>query len=111
VIHDQVVDMLLAWRARPQAYAAVAGHDFEGAFSALRVPTLILTSPGDYFEDHVARCLALRSDVEVAAVGGGNLAPELDPGGTAAAISRFVATVDARPDRPCVHDVRPREGG
>lgn len=95
VVHDQAVDMMLAWRARPQAYVAVADHDFERAWRAVQAPTLIVTAPGDYFEDHVARCLALRPGLEVATIGGGNLAPELDPAGAAAVIARFAARAAA----------------
>jgi pimeloyl-ACP methyl ester carboxylesterase len=97
VIHDQVVDMLLAWRARPQAYRAVADHDFASAFKSLKAPTLILTARGDYFEGHVGRCRALRRDVEVVTVGGGNLAPELDCAGTAHAIAQFLGRIEPTP--------------
>ena len=90
IIHDQVVDMLQAWRARPQAYVAVADHDFQGAFASLRVPVQLITAPGDYFEDHVARCLALRPGAGVVSKVGGNLAPELDADGAAAAVDRFI---------------------
>lgn len=92
VLHEQVVDMLQAWRARPQAYVAVADHDFESAFAALRIPVQVITAPGDYFEDHVARCRALRPALEVKTVDGGNLAPELDAAGVAAAVDAFVTT-------------------
>ena len=91
VIHDQVIDMLIAWRARPQAYVAVAGHDFDSAFLAVHAPVLILSSPGDYFEDHVSRCLALRPGTPVTTIRGGNLATELDPAGAAEAIAGFLA--------------------
>jgi pimeloyl-ACP methyl ester carboxylesterase len=92
VIHDQVVDMLIAWRARPQAYAAVADHDFMAQFRDLRVPALILTARDDYFAAHTERCRALRPDAEIVWVGGANLAPELDSAGIATAMSRFLAS-------------------
>lgn len=95
IIQDQAIDMLMAWRARPQAYVAVADHDFQHAFRQLTTPTVLLTSPGDYFEDHVARCRALRPDVGVVSVGGGNLAPEIDSTGVARRIEDFVAQVTA----------------
>jgi hypothetical protein len=38
--------MLQAWRGRPQAYVAVADHDFERAFAALGVPVLLITAAG-----------------------------------------------------------------
>lgn len=90
VVHDQVVDMLQAWRARPQAYKAVADHDFRGAFAALTVPVQLVAPAGDYFEGHVPRLRALRPGLEVATMGGGNLAPELDPAGAAAVVARFL---------------------
>jgi pimeloyl-ACP methyl ester carboxylesterase len=91
VIHEQVLDMLAAWRARPQAYVAVADHDFDKVFGALTTPALILTAAGDYFEDHVDRCRALRPGIDVVQVGGGNLATELDPLGVAQRIADFLA--------------------
>jgi pimeloyl-ACP methyl ester carboxylesterase len=91
VIHEQALDMMAAWRARPQAYVAVAEHDFAGAFAALTVPTLILSAAGDYFENHVERCLALRPGISVVQVGGGNLATELDPLGIEQRIADFIA--------------------
>ena len=97
VVHDQVVDMLIAWRGRPQAYIAVADQDFPPAFEATRAPTLILSSAGDYFEDHVERCRALRPDAEVVEIGGGNLAPELDAPGTARAVERFIRAIEISP--------------
>jgi pimeloyl-ACP methyl ester carboxylesterase len=94
VIHEQALDMLAAWRARPQAYVAVADHDFQRVFSALTTPILILTAAGDYFENHVERCLELRPGINVVQVGGGNLATELDPLGIAQRIADFLTPID-----------------
>lgn len=93
VIHEQALDMMAAWRARPQAYVAVAEYDFASVFAALATPTLILSAAGDYFESHVERCLALRPGIPVVQVEGGNLATELDPAGIEQRITAFLAQI------------------
>lgn len=91
LIHGEVTAMLRAWRARPQAYGAVARHDAASVARTLRLPALLLTAPGDYFHDAVDRARALLPHAVVAEVGGDNFSPGADPVGVARAIGRFLA--------------------
>ena len=45
VVHDEVSDMLRAWRGRPQAYRAVSFHDSLALVQKLTCPLLFMTSP------------------------------------------------------------------
>ena len=91
LIHGEVTAMLRAWRARPQAYGAVARHDTAAVARTLRLPVLLLTAPGDYFHAALDRARALLPHADVAEVGGDNFSPGADPHGVARAIERFLA--------------------
>lgn len=90
ILHDETVNMLRAWRGRPQAYRAVSYNDSLAVLRKLRAPVLLLTSPGDYFHSRFLEVCAARPDAAVATVGGDNFQPLLDPAGVAGAIEQFV---------------------
>lgn len=91
ILHGEVISMLRAWRARPQAYAAVAQHDTGAVLRGLDLPTLLLTSPDDFFHATFDRARALVPGAQVAVTGGGNFQPTVDPAGVARAIEAFLA--------------------
>lgn len=91
-IHDAVTDMLRNWRARPQAYRAVASHDTAAAAARVAVPVLLLSAPGDYFHAHLNRARAIFPTANVAITAGDNLQTSADPAGLAAAIQTFLTS-------------------
>lgn len=93
LIHGEVLAMLRAWRARPQAYRAVAGCDTPALAPLIQAPVLLVTSPDDYFHAELDRARALFPKAPVATTGGGNFQPTADPHGVARAIERFLATL------------------
>jgi pimeloyl-ACP methyl ester carboxylesterase len=93
ILQDTVVDMLRAWRGRPQAYMAVAHHDTEGRAKALAAPVLLLTTPGDFFRGSFERAVALFPGAVIAETGGDNFPATVDPEGVALAITAFVAAL------------------
>lgn len=90
IVHEEVVNMARAWKARPQAYRAVSFHDMLARLRTLTCPLMLMTSPEDFFYPGFAGVCALRPDATVALVGGENLPPQSDPAGVAAALARFV---------------------
>lgn len=90
VMHDEVVSMLRAWRARPQAYRAVSFNDSLAVLRRIRAPVLLMSSPGDYFFPRFPEVCAVRPDAAVVTVGGDNFQALLDPDGVARALERFV---------------------
>jgi pimeloyl-ACP methyl ester carboxylesterase len=90
ILHDETVNMLRAWRGRPQAYRAVSFNDSLAVLRRVRAPVLLMTSPGDYFHARFHQVCAVRPDATIATVGGDNFQPLLDPVGVARAITRFV---------------------
>jgi pimeloyl-ACP methyl ester carboxylesterase len=90
LLHDAVVDLLRAWRARPQAYMAVAHHDTAARARALDLPVLLLTAPGDFFHASFDRARAIFPQASVATTAGDNFQPTADPQGVARAIEAFV---------------------
>ncbi len=92
-VHEEVVDMMRAWKARPQAYRAVSFHDAMQLVRKLECPLLLMSSPEDFFFPRFAEVCAIRPDAKVAMVGGENLPPQCDSEGVAAAIADFVRAV------------------
>ena len=90
ILHDETVNMLRAWRGRPQAYRAVSFNDSLGVLRRLRAPVMLMTSPGDYFHSRFLEVCAVRPDAAISTVGGDNFQPLLDAAGVARAIERFV---------------------
>ena len=90
VVHDEVTDMLRAWRGRPQAYRAVSFHDSLAQVQKLTCPLLFMTSPDDFFYPRFDAVRALRPDAKVAIVGGENMPTRSDPKGVAAGIAKFI---------------------
>lgn len=94
ILQDAVADMLRAWRARPQAYMAVAHHDTATRAAMVIAPVLLLTTPGDFFHVGFNRAEAIFPEASVAVTGGDNLPTAADPEGVAAEIARFLASLD-----------------
>lgn len=94
IMQDAVADLLRAWRARPQAYMAVAHHDTAARASQVTAPVLLLTTPGDFFRIGFDRAEALFPDAQVAETGGDNFPTAADPEGVATAIIAFLASLD-----------------
>jgi len=92
-IHEEVVNMTRAWKARPQAYRAVSFHDTMGLVQKLTCPLLFMTSPEDFFFPSFAEVCAMRPDAQVAMVGGENLPPQADSKGVAGAIAKFIGSL------------------
>jgi pimeloyl-ACP methyl ester carboxylesterase len=89
-IHGEVVDMLRAWRARPQAYRAVSFHDTLDAVRRLKCPLLLMTTRGDFFYPRFDRFRAARPDAAIAITPGANF-PALTHGrAVARAIAAFM---------------------
>jgi len=95
VLQDAVADLLRAWRARPQAYMAVAHHDTATRARAVRAPVLLLTTPGDFFRAHFDRATAIFPGARVAETGGDNFPGAADPEGLGRAIADFVEALPA----------------
>lgn len=93
--HDEVVSMLRAWRARPQAYRAVSFNDSLAVLRKVRAPVLLMSSPGDYFFERFVEVCAVRPEAAVATVGGDNFQALLDPDGVARALEKFIAPLEA----------------
>lgn len=112
--HDEVVSMLRAWRARPQAYRAVSFNDSLAVLRKLPAPVLLMSSPGDYFFERFPEVCAVRPDAAVVTVGGDNFQALLDPDGVARALEKFIAPLDAaaparaRAARPVARDAARR---
>ncbi len=93
ILQDSVADLLRAWRARPQAYMAVAHHDTAPRVADVSAPTLLLTTPGDFFHASFDRATALFPNAATAMTGGDNFPAASDPEGLAAALEGFLATL------------------
>jgi pimeloyl-ACP methyl ester carboxylesterase len=91
VMQDAVVDLLRAWRARPQAYMAVAHHDTAARAADVTAPVLLMTTPGDFFRASFGRAEAMFPNAMAAETGGDNFPMASDPEGVADAIKKFVA--------------------
>ena len=104
MLHGEVTSMIRAWKGRPQAYRAVSFHDSRAVIRRLRVPLLLMTSPGDYFHSRFAEVCALRPDAATATVGGDNFQTLQDPRGVARALERFLART---PEQPAPRAGRP----
>jgi pimeloyl-ACP methyl ester carboxylesterase len=107
IVHEEVVNMARAWKARPQAYRAVSFHDAMARVRKLTCPLLFMTSPQDFFYPGFAGVCARYPDAKVAIVGGENLPPQSDPRGMARAVAKFVRGVEGG-RRVQERDVRPR---
>lgn len=93
IIHDEVVAMLRAWKARPQAYMAVAKSDTPAFAARVTAPVLLLTSPDDYFHAELDRAKAAFPGASVAVTGGANFQATADPKGVARAVEVFLASL------------------
>lgn len=91
IVHGEVVAMLRAWKARPQAYRAVAASDTPALATSLQAPVLLLTSPDDYFHAELERAKTAFPGATVATTGGANFQPTADPQGVARAVEAFLA--------------------
>jgi pimeloyl-ACP methyl ester carboxylesterase len=91
IVHGEVVAMLRAWKARPQAYRAVAASDTPALATSLQAPVLLLTSPDDYFHTELERAKTAFPGATVATTGGANFQPTADPQGVARAVEAFLA--------------------
>ena len=91
ILHDEVVAMLRAWKARPRAYMAVAKQDTPALAREVKQPVLLLTSPDDYFNSQLDRPKALFPDAPIAVTGGANFQATADPQGVARAVEKFIA--------------------
>jgi pimeloyl-ACP methyl ester carboxylesterase len=92
IIHDEVVAMLRAWKARPQAYMAVAKSDTPALAARVTAPVLLLTSPDDYFHAELDRAKAAFPGASLAVTGGANFQATADPQGVARAVEEFLAS-------------------
>lgn len=92
--HREMVDTLRAYRGRLQAYNAVFDQGFQTLFMGVGCPLLIACGEGNAVWPFFERARELRPDATVAVLGGDNLEPDLDPDGTAAAISSFLEQVE-----------------
>jgi pimeloyl-ACP methyl ester carboxylesterase len=90
IMQDAVADLLRAWRARPQAYMAVAHHDTAARAAEVQAPVLLLTTPGDFFRASFDRAEAIFPHARTTETGGDNFPAAADPHGMAAAIKAFV---------------------
>jgi pimeloyl-ACP methyl ester carboxylesterase len=90
LLHGEVVAMLRAWKARPQAYSAVAHHDTAGAMAQVACPVLLLTSPDDFFHESFGRATGLAPGAVIVETGGGNFQPGADAPGVARAVEAFL---------------------
>ncbi|PEQ11423.1 hypothetical protein B2G71_17545 [Novosphingobium sp. PC22D] len=94
ILQDAVVDLLRAWRGRPQAYMAVAHHDTEARAKKVAAPVLLMTTPGDFFHASFDRAKALFPGARLAQTGGDNFPAASDPEGVAAAVRAFLEALD-----------------
>lgn len=92
ILQDAVAAMLRAWRARPQAYMAVAHHDTAGRAGEVACPVLLLTSPGDFFRGSFDRAQALFPEAAWFETPGDNFPTATHPEGVAEAIAPFIAS-------------------
>lgn len=92
IMQDAVADLLRAWRARPQAYMAVAHHNTASRALQVTAPVLLLTTPGDFFHASFDRAEAIFPDARIAVTGGDNFPTAADPEGVAAAIVGFLTS-------------------
>jgi pimeloyl-ACP methyl ester carboxylesterase len=92
-LQQAVVDLLRAWRGRPQAYMAVAHHDTAGRAADVRAPVLLMTTPGDFFHMAFDRAVALFPDADTATTSGDNFPTVAAAGEVAGAITHFLAGV------------------
>lgn len=91
ILQDAVADLVRAWRARPQAYMAVAHHETAARSADVRAPVLLMTTPGDFFHAFFDRATALFPQAATAQTGGDNFPTASDPQGVAAAFTTFLA--------------------
>jgi pimeloyl-ACP methyl ester carboxylesterase len=92
VVHSEVVNMVRAWRGRPQAYRAVSFHDLERLLRRSATPLLMLASREDYFFPQLERLGRLRPDAVTRIVGGENFPTLADSAGVASAVTEFLTT-------------------
>jgi len=91
VLQEATVDQLRAWRARPQAYMAVAQHDTAARAAQVKAPVVLMTTAGDFFHAAFDRAVALFPKAQVVQTGGDNFPSALDPHGVTNAIKGFLA--------------------
>jgi pimeloyl-ACP methyl ester carboxylesterase len=95
VLQDAVADLLSAWKARPQAYMAVAHHDTAARAKQVLAPVMLSTTPGDFFRANFDRAQAIFPAATCTETGGDNFPGAADPEGLGRAIAAFV---HAHPD-------------
>jgi pimeloyl-ACP methyl ester carboxylesterase len=93
LLQEVTADLLRAWRSRPQSYMAVAGHDTAGRAAQVAAPTLLMTTPGDFFRSSFDRAVAVFPGAAVAETGGDNFPTAIDPAGVARVIERFMGAL------------------
>jgi pimeloyl-ACP methyl ester carboxylesterase len=91
LIHREMIGMLRAWAARPQAYGAVWRQDFNAAFHAITAPVLIMCAEDDVLWPFFLRAQELRPDVRAVVIRGSNFEPDIAPETVIEAITAFVA--------------------
>jgi pimeloyl-ACP methyl ester carboxylesterase len=92
----EVINMVRAWKARPQAYRAVSYQDALALTRDAKVPLLLMISPGDWFYSRFQRVCDLRPDAAVVIVGGDNFEAQRDSANVAKAITDFVRSQSRR---------------
>lgn len=96
LLHREMVGMLRAWKARPQAYGAVWKQDFIAAFKALTCPIRIVCPTDDVLYPFFERARELRPDADAVVLdAGSNFSPDIAPEAVTAAIRGHVLAVES----------------
>lgn len=90
LIHREMWEALRSWRARGWVYGCVWDHDFNGFFSRVKCPTLLMAARDDVLYPGFERAKAAHPEAEAVIVRGSNFEAELDPDGVTSAILTFL---------------------
>lgn len=90
LIHREMWEALRSWEARGWVYGCVWDHDFEGYFSRVKCPTLLMAAKDDVLYPGFERAQAARPEADAVVVKGSNFEAELDPDGVTNAIRAFL---------------------
>lgn len=90
LLQEGVVDLLRAWRARPQAYMAYAHHATEARCREVRAPVLLLTTETDFFHDMFDRARSAFPDAVTAETAGDNYPFRAEPDEVGEVIAKFI---------------------
>jgi pimeloyl-ACP methyl ester carboxylesterase len=94
--HREVLDTARAYLGRAKAYNAVWDQDWTAFYRDVECPMLIVCATDDVLAPYFERARQIRPDAHSAWIQGANFEPDLDPGGTLAAIRGFLRSISTR---------------